>query len=458
MIINRFKVIKVGFLFLVFSLGLSQMAFAKANETPQAQNQQQQIPLEDIQRFTAAISQVKNYYVNDVSDQELFDNAIRGMLEGLDPHSAYLDSGEFSDLKSSTSGEFGGLGIEVTMENGYIKVISPIDDTPAEKAGIKPGDYIIRLDDAPVKGMSLRDAVDKMRGKRGSDINLLVIRKGVQKPLPFTITRDVIIIKSVKSKVLENGYGYLRISNFQHPTPEDVKNAVKKLQAKGDLKGVVLDLRNNPGGLLDSAVLISDSFLDSKKLGKNKLIVFTKGRLPGTQYRAKATPGDILNGAPLVVLINDGSASASEIVAGALQDHRRAILLGTTSFGKGSVQTVLPLGKDRGIKLTTALYYTPNGRSIQAEGIQPDILVQAVTVPNPQDNEQMLLEAIKEEDLSGHLSNGNSEDSPEANKQENVESISEVKDEDGNIPLITEDFQIYQALNLLKGMNVVIVD
>jgi len=425
------------------SIGLTSGAFADRT----SQNNQQELPLEDIQRFTTAISQVKSYYVEPVDDKVLFENAIRGMMSGLDPHSAYLDEKEFQALKDNTSGEFGGLGIEVTMDNGYIKVISPIDDTPASKAGLKPGDYIIRIDGKPVKGLSLQEAVNKMRGKKGSVIKLTIAREGETKPIHVDLTRDIIVIKSVKSEMLENGYAYVRISNFQEPSAKDLQTAIKKLQkeSNGQLKGMILDLRNNPGGLLDSAVEVSDVFLDSDKLSENSLIVYTKGRLPGARYKAHATPGDQLSGAPVVVLINEGSASASEIVAGALQDHRRAIIMGTETFGKGSVQTVLPLTGNRGIKITTALYYTPNGRSIQADGIHPDIIVKTTQLDLVKEDGGPDFAALKEEDLMGHLA-----------KQTNVDdaTLQEVQ-QAKNSKLLKEDFQLYQALTLLKGMTVV---
>jgi len=401
------------------------------------------LPIEDVQRFTTAISQIKNYYVEPVDDKALFENAIRGMLEGLDPHSAYLDEQDFKDLRATTKGEFSGLGIEVTMEDGYIKVISPIDDTPAYKVGVKAGDMIIRLDDKPVKGMTLRDAVNHMRGKRGSEIKILVVRKGEKKPLNFTIVRDIIQVKSIKSRLLEEQYGYIRVSHFQAPTAADMTSAIKKLkkQAKNKkLNGLILDLRNNPGGLLDSAIQISDAFIHNDQKGDEEMIVYTKGRLPGSEFTAYATPGDILKDLPIVVLINEGSASGSEIVAGALQDHHRAILIGTKSFGKGSVQTVLPLDGDRGIKITTALYYTPNGRSIQATGIEPDIIIENLKLPEPSEDDK-LFGFLKESDLKGHLANGNDKATTKKEKEQEEK-------------LSSTDYQLYEALNLLKGLAV----
>jgi carboxyl-terminal processing protease len=406
----------------------------------------QRIPLEDVQRFSNAISEIKKYYVKPISDKELFDNAIRGMLSGLDPHSSYLDENELKELQTATNGEFGGLGIEVTMEDGAIKVVTPLVDTPAFKAGIKTGDYIIKLGSKSVQGLELKDAVNLMRGKPGSTIELTILRKGVDKPLKYTLVREKIQIKSVKSKLLNNQYGYVRLTQFQAQTDKDLENAVTQLkaQAGGQLKGLVLDLRNNPGGLLDSAIQISDEFLDLDKKGKPEMIVYTQGRLPGSKFVAMATdkPGDILNNAPMVVLINNGSASASEIVAGALKDNKRAIILGTRSFGKGSVQTVLPLDNKRAIKLTTALYFTPSGTSIQAKGITPDIVVEEFNMPKTTDNNDSYA-GIAETDLSGHLANPS-----DAQKTD----IKQAKND--NQDLLHEDYQLYAALTILEGLAV----
>lgn len=410
-----------------------------------AQPQQQTLPLEDVQRFTNAISQIKSYYVEPISDSQLFENAIRGMLTGLDPHSAYLDEADFKQLTSATNGEFGGLGIEVTMEEGLIRVITPIDDTPAYHAGIKSGDLIVRLDSSPIKGMTLKKAIEKMRGKKGSIVNLTVIRDGEKKPLSFNIVRDVIQVKSVKHEVLDGDYGYVRLSHFQLPSADNLTKAIKLMntQAGGNMKGLILDLRNNPGGLLDSAIEVSDLFLDSNKMGVNKLIVYTEGRVPGAHFAANAKPGDLLKGAPIVILINQGSASAAEIVAGALQDHKRAVLIGKDSFGKGSVQTVLPLDNHTGVKLTTALYFTPLGRSIQAKGIKPDIVVDNLKL---QQQEEPLIKRLKEANLAGHLDNadgiGNGNVTEPAKKAKNK-------------PLAYTDYPLYEALNVLKGMVVV---
>ncbi|HAT7072907.1 TPA: PDZ domain-containing protein [Legionella pneumophila] len=423
------------------TLMLPLTAFS-AEETNSNYSNAKRIPLEDVQRFSNAIGEIKKYYVKPVDDKELFDNAIRGMLTGLDPHSSYLNEEEFKELQTSTSGEFGGLGIEVTMEEGVVKVITPLVDTPAFKAGIKSGDYIIKLGKESVQGLSLKDAVNLMRGKPGTTIELTILRKGVNKPLTFDLIREVIQIKSVKSKMLSEGYGYIRLTQFQALTGKDMIKAIEQLkqQAGGKLKGLVLDLRNNPGGLLDSAIQVSDAFLGNDKAGKQEMIVYTEGRLPGSKFTALANPGDVLDNAPIVVLINNGSASASEIVAGALKDNKRAIILGTKSFGKGSVQTVLPLDGKTGIKLTTALYYTPSGVSIQAKGIIPDIVVEEVDVPKNAVKKDTLA-GFTEADLNGHLINkDNSENTESKNNQAQTGD------------LIHEDYQLYAALTVLEGM------
>lgn len=402
------------------------------------------IPLEDVQRFSNAISLIKKYYVKPVDDKELFANAIRGMVGSLDPHSAYLDEDEYKELQTSTSGEFGGLGLEVTMEEGVVKVVTPLVDTPAFKAGIKSGDYIIKLGKQSVQGISLKNAVDLMRGKEGSTIELTVLRKGESKPLFFSLIREKIIVKSIKSELLDNNYGYIRITQFQALTGEDMEKTVAQLkqQANGQLKGLILDLRNNPGGLLDSAIQVSDAFLNNDKNGKRETIVYTQGRFPGSKFTALANPGDILNNAPMVVLINNGSASASEIVAGALKDNKRAVIVGTRSFGKGSVQTVLPLDDKRGIKLTTALYYTPSGTSIQAKGITPDIIIEEIKISKNDaaaDNSD-----YSEADLSGHILNGNQ--SSDANATQTNKNDND---------LLHKDYQLFAALTVLKGLVVV---
>lgn len=400
----------------------------------------EELPLDELRTFTEVFAKIKNDYVEEVNDRELLEFAIRGMLEGLDPHSSYLDREAYLELQEGTSGEFGGLGIEVGLEDGFIKVIAPIDDTPADKAGIKAGDLIIRLDDTPVKGMSLNDAVNIMRGKPGTEIILTVVREAEEKPLKITIVRDIIKIKSVRSRTLEPGFGYIRVSHFQTHTPEDFRVALLKLKKEsGDsLKGLVLDLRNNPGGVLSAAVAISDLFLEKG------LIVYTEGRIKDSKLRFNAKPIDLLNNAPIVVLVNAGSASASEIVAGALQDHKRAIIMGQKTFGKGSVQTILPMPNESALKLTTARYYTPSGRSIQASGIIPDIIVPKLKVENVEDE----FEVIEEADLSGHLEN----DHPAVDK-EKTGGEPDGEDENGSTPHPSTDYALYEALHVLKGLS-----
>jgi carboxyl-terminal processing protease len=397
------------------------------------------LPVEELRTFSDVFGRIKNDYVESVEDKELLENAIRGMLTGLDPHSAYLDTDQFKELQVGTTGQFGGLGIEVGMENGFVKVIAPIDDTPAQRAGIKAGDLIIRLDDSPVKGMTLSDAVKVMRGKPGTDIELTIVRDGLDKPLQITITRDIIKVRSVKSRTLEPGYGYLRISQFQSKTADYLVDAIAKLRKDNDGKliGLVLDLRNNPGGVLNGAVAVSDAFLDKG------LIVYTEGRIADSSLRFNATADDVVDGAPMVVLVNQGSASASEIVAGALQDHKRAIIIGSRTFGKGSVQTILPLSGGTALKLTTARYYTPSGRSIQAEGIVPDIELETLEVAAAEKN----LQPLKESDLSGHLSNGNNK----VREQGEDETSAEETEKES---LAQSDYQLYEALNLLKGLAI----
>lgn len=400
---------------------------------------------DDVNRFTNTIVLIKDFYVQPVGDKTLLDDAIRGMVSGLDPHSEYLDGDAYSTLLMTTSGEFGGVGIEVTPEFGILKIVTPMDDTPAAKAGIKPGDYIAAINGKLVSEMSMQDAVDKMRGKQGSQVILTVLRKGEKAPLTFKLTREIIRIASVKSKMLDDNFAYVRLTQFQDPTAKLMRDAIISLknQNQGKLKGIILDLRNNPGGLLESAVQVVDSFLDSKSLNKkyNDLIVYTEGRLPEAQYKAKANGDDILNGAPIVVLINGGSASASEIVAGALQDYRRALIVGTTSFGKGSVQTVIPLDKTHAIKLTTALYHTPSGKVIQNIGIIPDVQVEDLKVTkNKLDENAAMLEPIKEYQLKNHLAGAPT--NPGATKALEVN--------DSN--LAQDDFQLFQAIKILRTM------
>ncbi len=418
------------------SISIANGVFAEREAVPASG-----LPVEELRTFSDVFGRIKNDYVEDVEDKDLLENAIRGMLSGLDPHSAYLDQEQFKELQVGTTGEFGGLGIEVGMEDGFVKVIAPIDDTPAQRAGIQAGDLIIRLDDTPVKGLTLNEAVKIMRGKPGTILKLTVVREGIEQPLKIDIKRDVIKVKSVKQRMLDDGFGYVRISQFQSKTADNMADAIEKLkkEAGGTLKGMVLDLRNNPGGVLNGAVAVSDAFL------KKGLIVYTEGRVNDSKLRFNATPDDILNRAPLVVLVNQGSASASEIVSGALQDHKRAIIVGSRTFGKGSVQTILPLSNGTAVKLTTARYYTPSGRSIQAEGIVPDIVLDPVRVSAVERS----FEPIKEADLSGHLANGNGKKGGKKVGKKDGDAAAE--DEES---LAQSDYQLYEALNLLRGLSI----
>ncbi len=412
------------------------------------------LPIDELRAFTEVFGRIKNDYVETVDDKKLIKEAINGMLSGLDPHSAYLDADAFKELKVGTQGEFGGLGIEVGMEDGFVKVVAPIEDTPAWRAGLKSGDLIIKLDDTNVKGMTLGEAVKKMRGKPDTDIVLTLIRKGDAKPRVITITRAVIQIQSVKSTLLEPGYSYFRVTQFQEHTGEKLAEAIKKRFAESDtpIKGIILDLRNDPGGLLNSAVSVSAAFLP-----KDKLVVYTEGRTRNARMKLYAQPNYYLRrgnrdyladlpqetkSAAMVVLVNGGSASASEIVAGALQDHKRAVIMGTQTFGKGSVQTILPMGNETAIKLTTARYFTPNGRSIQAKGITPDIVVEEATIQEGESGN-----SLREADLTGALEN---EESEIKNKDDDVPT------ENAAISIVSkDDYQLNQAINLLKGLQII---
>jgi carboxyl-terminal processing protease len=431
----------------LLSIGSSVIADRKIDISPDFSQLDKQpepasLPYQELRAFTEVFGRIKRDYVEPVSDKKLLEDAIRGMLSGLDPHSSYLDMEQYKDLREGTTGQFGGLGIEVTMEDGFVKVVSPIDDTPAQEAGMQAGDIIVRLDKKPVKGMTLGDAVKIMRGAPGTDILLIVLREGEEAPLKVTITRDIIKVKSVKSKMLEEDFGYVRISSFQSPTGEGLTKALADLKKenKGKLKGLVLDLRNNPGGVLNAAVEVSDAFLEKG------LIVYTEGRIKNSEMRFNAAPGDLIKGAPIVVLINAGSASASEIVAGALQDHKRAIIMGEKSFGKGSVQTILPTGKNAAVKLTTARYYTPSGRSIQAKGIEPDITLARVKLESLKASK---FKPIKEADLSHHLDKNNKDDKNKDKKQSK-----DKKDIEKESELDIRDYALHQALTLLKGLSI----
>lgn len=466
---QKFSLVAVGAL-VGAALTLNYSAVAERDEAPAAT-----LPVEDLRTFTEVFGRIKADYVEQVEDKKLLTEAINGMLSGLDPHSAYLDTEAFKDLQVGTQGEFGGLGIEVGMEDGFVKVIAPIEDTPAYRAGLKSGDLVIKLDETPVKGMTLNDAVKRMRGKPGTDISLTVMRKGEAKPLVVKITRDVIKIRSVKSKLVEPDFGYVRITQFQEHTGDLLSQALTSMYKdnKQPLKGLVLDLRNDPGGLLNGAVAVSAAFLD-----QGDLVVYTDGRARDSKMRLTASRENYLRhgqedylkrlpegvkSVPMVVLVNGGSASASEIVAGALQDHKRAIVMGTQTFGKGSVQTILPLANGSAIKLTTARYYTPSGRSIQAKGIEPDIVVEDATISA---NEASDL-ALREADLDRHLDAPEKQGKPTDKKPAKPPiRITPPKDKDakpdaekdapepGEI-ISKSDFQFAQALNLLKGLQII---
>jgi len=436
----------------MFSSSLAFMGAANAQEKTVDPEQQAEdaknaaaelLPLEDLQMFTSVFGQIRAKYVEEIDDSTLLRNAIKGMLEGLDPHSTYLDSDSFADLQESTSGEFGGLGMEVGMENGFVKVIAPIDDTPAEKAGVMSGDLIIKLDNHAVKGLTLQESVNLMRGKPGTDIDLTIVREGGP-PFVLTLSRAVIEVKSVRTRMLEDNYGYLRIAQFQANTGAGAGKAIAKMRDENpELEGLILDLRNNPGGVLQAAVEITDLFIDSGT------IVYTEGRSSVVESRFSSRSKDQTEGLPLVVLVNGGSASASEIVAGALQDHQRAVIVGTKTFGKGSVQSVLPLSNEHGMKLTTALYFTPNGRSIQAQGIEPDIEVKRAKITTVKPN----ILAMREADLNRRLDNGNSKG---AGSKDNEAKAAEDKQEQNgsdDTSLAGRDNQLYEALNMLKSMS-----
>ncbi len=402
------------------------------------------LPMEHLRTFTDVFTRIKRNYVEEVSDEELLEHAIRGMLSGLDPHSAYLDGEQFKELRIGTSGEFGGLGIEVGMEDGFVKVISPIDDTPAQRAGVLAGDLIIRLDDTPVKGLTLSDSVKLMRGKPGSPLLLTIVREGTDAPLKIELVRDIIQVSSVKERLLEDGYGYVRISTFQTKTTRSLEASVEKLVKANDgnpLRGMVLDLRNNPGGVLTAAVGVSDAFLE------DGLVVYTDGRDRDNHLSYSAHRGDVLDGAPLVILVNEGSASASEIVAGAIQDHQRGIIMGRKTFGKGSVQTIQDLPNGGAVKLTTARYFTPEGRSIQASGIVPDIELGRFNLQERDGS----LDPLSEASLSGHLSNPEGEEGTGADEEAQADTQKPVT----GAELAKSDYELFQALNLLKGLHIV---
>jgi carboxyl-terminal processing protease len=395
--------------------------------------------------FGDVFERVREQYVDPVEDEELIETAINGMLSSLDPHSSYLDEDSFKEMQVQTEGKFGGLGIEVTMENGFVKVVSPIDDTPAYRAGVQAGDFITHIDGEPVIGMTLNEAVDKMRGTVGDPIEITVRREGEEEALKFNIVRDIIRIRSVRSKIFDDSIGYIRITTFNQNTYDGLKEAIEDIRGRLGQKviGYIIDLRNNPGGLLDQAIAVSDAFIDKGE------IVSTRGRSERDTKRDNATSGDLAEGLPLVVLINGGSASGSEIVAGALQDHRRALLVGTKSFGKGSVQTVIPLMGHGAMRLTTARYYTPSGRSIQAEGIEPDIKVELAKI------EQVDDKRMRESDLRDALDNGMQEDGEkqELVPEDEAENMPKPEDEMAEKSENLQDYQLLRAIDLLRGIS-----
>lgn len=399
-----------------------------------------ELPLDELRAFVNAFTQIRKTYVEEVDDSTLLRNAIKGMLLELDPHSNYLEPQTFGELQVNATGEFGGLGLEVGMEDGFVKVIAPIDDTPAERAGVESGDLIVSIDNEPVKGISLNEAVKKMRGEINTSVILTILREGIAQPFDIEIVRDVIEVISVRHRFIEDDYLYLRIAQFQGNTGKDLKRAYEKAIASREQgaeapRGIVLDLRNNPGGVLQAAVEVVDAFIDEG------LIVYTEGRIDASLSRFEATVSNDTITLPVIVLLNGGSASASEIVAGALQDHQRAVILGTTSFGKGSVQSVIPLSTTHGMKLTTARYFTPHGRSIQAQGIEPDILIERAKITRYDPTT-----SISEANLRGHLSNTSSDNSDEQ------KPATSDKDEG---ELLTSDNQLYEAINLLKGLHII---
>ena len=403
---------------------------------------------EAIELFTDVLAIVKKNYVEEVDTKKLIYGAINGMLSSLDPHSSFMPPEMYKEMKIDTKGSFGGLGIEITIKDGFLTVISPIEDTPAFRSGIKAGDQILKIEDKFTKDMTIMDAVKRMRGPKGTNVTITVMREGFDKPKEFTITRDIVQIKSVKFKTLDKGYGYVRISQFQEKTDEDLAKALKTLKEEnnGALKGLILDLRNDPGGLLDQAVKVSDHFID------DGLIVYTEGRDPESKMKFYARKGKKEPNYPIVVLINGGSASASEIIAGAMQDHNRAVIMGTQSFGKGSVQTIIPLSEDSGLRLTTALYYTPKGRSIQAKGITPDITVEALELPKTEKKEPL---HIREKDLENHFE---TEGKEIKENKENKEPVKEPKNEKQPADQLDDqsrgDYQLLRALDLLRGWEI----
>jgi carboxyl-terminal processing protease len=440
-------VAKRGFPAILLLVGIAIGFFLAAQWVPNVSAVPRQ-DYESLEAFTNILSIVKKNYVEDVNTKSLVGGAINGMLSSLDPHSAYLTPDLYKELQMDTQGRFGGLGIEITIRGGILTVVSPIEDTPAAKAGVKPGDQIFKIEDEFTKDMTLVDAVKKMRGPKGTKITISVRREGVADLINFTLMRDTIRVQSVRSRNLEEGYGYIRLAQFQERSDRDLHRALEKLAAeKAGLKGLVLDLRNNPGGLLTQAVRIADLFLDSG------MIVYTEGRIESQKQKYFAQKEGSWLDFPVVVLVNGGSASASEIVAGALQDHKRAVVLGTKTFGKGSVQTILPLDDSSALRLTTARYFTPKGRSIQAMGIVPDIIVES-TPQQEAKVEEKRRQSLREENLPGHLHNQQQSPTPQPEQGE--------KEKEKQIPpsaptgddSIDNDAQLKRALDLLKSWDV----
>ena len=426
-----------GMFLLALSLSLPSLSEEQAagDDDPHHLNSEppQALPLAELQMFADVFNQIRQGYVESVPDSKLFELAVQGMLSGLDPHSVFLKERAYDSLQETTQGEFSGLGIEIGQDGGYITIIAPIDGSPAEAAGLQAGDVILKIDGDSIRDLPVDRSVDLMRGPTGSEVLLTIGRRGLAEPFDVTVVRDIIKVPSVRSRELMDGYLWLRAAQFQKDTGLEAITILEKALAQGPLRGIVLDLRNNPGGVLGASVDMAGAFLDGG------LVVYTEGRHPQAADRYEAQSGDMLNGAPIVVLINGGSASASEIVAGALQDRRRAVIMGTRSFGKGSVQTILPINDTRAVKLTTALYYTPNGRSIQAEGIVPDIVVERAEVKSVESSRR-----TKESDLQGSLSGGDPADT-----QSESEALTALRNSDN---------QLYEALTLLRGINLLTPD
>ena len=422
-------------IFIVLGIGLAAV-FGWERLSIQKVSAEDKSVYEQLQVFSDVLDIVKENYVQEVSDEELIEGSISGMLKTLDPHSSYLNPDAYRELQVETKGSFGGIGIEITIRNGVLTVVSPLEGTPAYELGIEAADQILRVDGEPTKEMTLMEAVKKMRGPKGTNVVLTIMREGFTKPKDFVITRATIAIKSVRTKTLEPGYGYLRLSQFQSTTMKDLRQALAKLEKENEpMKGLILDLRNNPGGLLDQAVKVSDEFLNEG------LIVYTGGRLKSQDMRFEAHMNSKPHAYPIVILVNEGSASAAEIVAGALQDHKRAVVVGVKTFGKGSVQTVMPLRNGAALRLTTAIYYTPSGHSIQAKGIEPDIVVKRV-LPTEQEDENERLRVIREEDLKNHM------DAEKKKKSEESDQQAKIKEQ------LEKDNQLARALDVLKSWEI----